>query len=196
MLYPSSTSNHNGAQAPVHIEKVVLYPSSTSNHNGVTLPDYLFLLCYILLLHQTTTTNVHGRKTISLCYILLLHQTTTNAPVHIDKSKLCYILLLHQTTTFTLSAKFGVGCVISFFYIKPQPQIDDVDYPIGCVISFFYIKPQPTLRAPCALPGCVISFFYIKPQPIWDNPLRWKPLKGSFVYRKWCWCVTSYGQKY
>ena len=32
-----------------------------------------------------------------------------------------YIFLLHQTTTVTTSVACVLGCVISFFYIKPQP---------------------------------------------------------------------------
>ena len=34
-----------------------------------------------------------------LCYILLLHQTTTPLTPQVYKLRLCYILLLHQTTT-------------------------------------------------------------------------------------------------
>ena len=40
-----------------------------------------------------------------------------------------------------------MSCVISYFYIKPQP---DSLYRIssnGCVISYFYIKPQPVIRS-------------------------------------------------
>ena len=109
---------------------VVLYLTSTSNHNLERRHFKNKQLCYILLLHRTTTKVLYPTSAILLCYILLLHRTTTSA-----------------------------------------------------VVSF-------------ALASCVISYFYIEPQPIWDNPLRWKPLRDSLVYRKWCWCVTFYGQKY
>ena len=153
---------------------VVLYLTSTSNHNPCGK-------CYACLM---------------LCYILLLHQTTTDRCHRISPRRLCYILLLHQTTTWQQAPPLSDRCVISYFYIKPQlqPTLKSVSY--CCVISYFYIKPQLTSSTPVERPGCVISYFYIKPQPIWDNPLRWKPLRDSFVYRKWCWCVTFYGQKY
>ena len=35
----------------------------------------------------------------------------------------------------------------------------------GCVISFFYIKPQLFRAVNVMRVRCVISFFYIKPQP-------------------------------
>ena len=37
---------------------------------------------------------------------------------------------------------------------------------ISCVISFFYIKPQPARGAKLIRASCVISFFYIKPQRV------------------------------
>ena len=152
VLYLTSTSNHNPRTLLNTFTVVVLYLTSTSNHNQTSQSLKLSALCYILLLHQTTTALYWANCSALLCYILLLHQTTTELLVFSDPPRLCYILLLHQTTT-TPSNTFTVTC-------------------------------------------CVISYFYIKPQPIWDNPLRWKPLRDSFVYRKWCWCVTFYGQKY
>ena len=57
-----------------------------------------------------------------LCYIFLLHQTTTPCQVAHTILLLCYIFLLHQTTTKVALSEGEVGCVISFFYIKPQPD--------------------------------------------------------------------------
>ena len=101
---------------------------------------------------------------------------------------LCYIFLLHQTTTARDPTIAAIGCVISFFYIKPQlvvlceSEFGVVLYlsstsnhnlrsrtllrNVGCVISFFYIKPQRCWQNKADPKGCVISFFYIKPQPI------------------------------
>ena len=79
--------------------QVVLYPSSTSNHNLNGKIESNSELCYILLLHQTTTDISSGQRPSSLCYILLLHQTTTKDRLGLVSSRLCYILLLHQTTT-------------------------------------------------------------------------------------------------
>ena len=144
-----------------------------------------------------------------MCYIFLLHQTTTYRERAIKSGVLCYIFLLHQTTTWNKQNDYNLRCVISFFYIKPQLS-SQVDSAIKrCVISFFYIKPQLTLtiiyalrvvlylsstsnhnnrcershaktlcyifllhqtttrQLPhCPTYRCVISFFYIKPQPV------------------------------
>ena len=165
---------------------VVLYLSSTSNHNPIKLWTNVMLLCYIFLLHQTTTLK-------PALYIIV---------------ELCYIFLLHQTTTKQLISNWIIGCVISFFYIKPQPGTVGQTRKGSCVISFFYIKPQPryaeykfnlvvlylsstsnhnqyfliifvlplcyifllhqtttVMLSTSLIFRCVISFFYIKPQP-------------------------------
>ena len=98
VLYLSSTSNHNARAFAVEGTVVVLYLSSTSNHNGSNLLGGIMKLCYIFLLHQTTT------------YVLLLLSCTSCV------ISFFYIkpqLLLHGPIALT-------GCVISFFYIKPQ----------------------------------------------------------------------------
>ena len=145
----------------------MLYLSSTSNHNLARFLASWKELCYIFLLHQTTTPNRLLWKDWQLCYIFLLHQTTTGQAFIMLLKRLCYIFLLHQTTTqYTLQNKIRC-CVISFFYIKPQLFLIDYCGKSGCVISFFYIKPQRESRfLPCSS-SCVISFFYIKPQLPW-----------------------------
>ncbi|EEX53001.1 hypothetical protein HMPREF6745_1557 [Prevotella sp. oral taxon 472 str. F0295] len=35
-------------------------------------------------------------------------------------------------------------CIISLFYIKPQPKASLSKNKMRCIISSFYIKPQPT----------------------------------------------------
>ena len=79
------------------------------------------MLRYIFLLHQTTTLAAAGLNPNLLRYIFLLHQTTTITCTIQDSPMLRYIFLLHQTTTVTTSVACVLGCVISFFYIKPQP---------------------------------------------------------------------------
>ena len=98
VLYLSSTSNHNRYIEQIAAHFVVLYLSSTSNHNPEARKASLIRLCYIFLLHQTTTSRLMRDYNALLCYIFLLHQTTTGF--------LTQILL--------------ASCVISFFYIKPQ----------------------------------------------------------------------------
>ena len=98
VLYLSSTSNHNNWIVILSHTCVVLYLSSTSNHNGTAAGKTKQMLCYIFLLHQTTTDTLSRLPHILLCYIFLLHQTTTT---------IAYRVII-------------LSCVISFFYIKPQ----------------------------------------------------------------------------
>ena len=84
---------------------VVLYLTSTSNHNCRCMENTRGWLCYILLLHRTTTRERLCLNIQRLCYILLLHRTTTIL-TNIDCiHRLCYILLLHRTTTFRAEMK-------------------------------------------------------------------------------------------
>ena len=50
-----------------------------------------------------------------------LWQGNNHRTFEIYRKKLRYIFLLHQTTTLVREHRFQLGCVISFFYIKPQP---------------------------------------------------------------------------
>ena len=101
----------------------------------------------------------------SLSYIVILHQTTTHRIGESFFCQLSYIVILHQTTTQSQTACALLGCLISLFYIKPQPQRCFPLLSPCCLISLFYIKPQ--LTAPTRFRGfrCLISLFYIKPQP-------------------------------
>ena len=99
VLYLSSTSNHNDYQHRLFRFYVVLYLSSTSNHNLWSILATNLWLCYIFLLHQTTTSLHWANSRALLCYIFLLHQTTTLLDVIWMYLVLCYIFLLHQTTT-------------------------------------------------------------------------------------------------
>ena len=77
-------------------------------------------------------------------FISVLHQTTTSAPVSTLHAWLSYISVLHQTTTWSGSLYIRQGCLISLFYIKPQPISGWGLFSHRCLISLFYIKPQPS----------------------------------------------------
>ena len=70
------------------------------------------------------------------------------------------------------------GCILSKFYIKPQPRHEDHKRADRCILSKFYIKPQPADEGMWMLPCCILSKFYIKPQ------LR--------LERELAYCVVSY----
>ena len=97
------------------------------------------MLSYIFVLHQTTTGFSIIPRAASLSYIFVLHQTTTIQLHVVDVNLLSYIFVLHQTTTV-----FGL-CIV----------------PSSCLISLFYIKPQPavgaTMQAPVVLYLCSTS---------------------------------------
>ena len=56
-------------------------------------------------------------------------------------------------------------CILSKFYIKPQPILLTVQTFASCILSKFYIKPQPERASNVSAQGCILSKFYIKPQP-------------------------------
>ena len=56
---------------------------------------------------------------------------------------LYYIVSLHQTTTGRVYGILTASCIISFLYIKPQPDYRSSSFMKSCIISFLYIKPQP-----------------------------------------------------
>ena len=61
------------------------------------------------------------------------------------------IEILHQTTTLGTPSRRPCRCILSKFYIKPQPSTLIVTSAPCCILSKFYIKPQrPGLSAtPC-----------------------------------------------
>ena len=92
---------------------------------------------------------------------------------------------IHQTTTIPVRLRQPLHCLLSLFYIKPQPaSSDSYDLPIvfylilhqttthvallfvpsDCLLSLFYIKPQPGACPYIPPSNCLLSLFYIKPQ--------------------------------
>ncbi len=77
-----------------------------------------------------------------LSIIRILHQTTTFSQKGKDKRGLSIIRILHQTTTTYIANIFTHRCLLSGFYIKPQPAHSSIAISICCLLSGFYIKPQ------------------------------------------------------
>ena len=91
---------------------VVSYRNSTSNHNGLAaIPS--------------------GRM---LYLIEILHQTTTPAALQLLLVVLYLIEILHQTTTVDVHEFHEVRCILSKFYIKPQPWI--TSFVLTIVVSY------------------------------------------------------------
>ena len=83
-----------------------------------------------------------------------------------NKKKLYLIEILHQTTTIMSRFSSIRRCILSKFYIKPQPCGRPNLCTPSCILSKFYIKPQLTGRTLNGFDGCILSKFYIKPQPV------------------------------
>ena len=122
VLYLTSTSNHNNYYEVDFGKKVVLYLTSTSNHNFLNFQNkYLLVVLYL------TSTSNHNLQVLErqLAKVVLYLTSTSNhntaAQINFTNA-LCYILLLHQTTTTSYCLKILICCVISYFYIKPQPR--------------------------------------------------------------------------
>ena len=147
-----------------HKCRIVLYRLSTSNHNLQLSSRRIFPLSYIVFLHQTTTYSFIPFSISLLSYIVFLHQTTTSQRSTHGLFPLSYIVFLHQTTTFSAIDTMLDNCLISSFYIKPQPIWAMRCRAANCLISSFYIKPQPASLSHHYRAHCLISSFYIKPQ--------------------------------
>ena len=88
------------------------------------------LLLYLIeILHQTTTCRHSHNRTVSLYLIEILHQTTTKENVLYICRKLYLIEILHQTTTYSTKQETEKRCILSKFYIKPQPIRIIIDCP-------------------------------------------------------------------
>ena len=142
---------------------VVSYRNSTSNHNISGALGQLF----------------------GLYLIEILHQTTTDCPPAILAPMLYLIEILHQTTTLLLLVVLLLRCILSKFYIKPQPAVANIatanvvsyrnstsNHNTKCAMKLFVVlylieilhqttTPSPLLGVP---PCCILSKFYIKPQ--------------------------------
>ena len=66
------------------------------------------------------------------------------------------IEILHQTTTLRIHTRVEGGCILSKFYIKPQPLCKNSFQFLSCILSKFYIKPQ--LKIVHRLQSCVVSY--------------------------------------
>ena len=78
--------------------------------------------------------------------------------------RLYLIEILHQTTTVPTQKQDQHRCILSKFYIKPQPWLTPQTCIPSCILSKFYIKPQQRIRHCLGHSCCILSKFYIKPQ--------------------------------
>ena len=121
---------------------VVSYRNSTSNHN------------------QPCNGRAHA-PVVSYRNSTSNHNFTSLTLINL---KLYLIEILHQTTTARPPPPRSLCCILSKFYIKPQPHSSHLPHGTSCILSKFYIKPQPCESLTLGKVGCILSKFYIKPQ--------------------------------
>ena len=101
--------------------------------------------------------------------VVSYRNSTSNHNVWLSKAthkRLYLIEILHQTTTPPLLTLLLSRCILSKFYIKPQPALVGTFGTTSCILSKFYIKPQLRLERELTRCSCILSKFYIKPQPV------------------------------
>ena len=98
--YRNSTSNHNAGASYVGRKAVVSYRNSTSNHNYSTITE----LPANVVSYRNSTSNHNSQGNPRPYYPLYL------------------IEILHQTTTQATEKVLRTCCILSKFYIKPQPR--------------------------------------------------------------------------
>ena len=140
--YRNSTSNHNKEGGQLFGSGVVSYRNSTSNHNGKGwLNRYDAVVSY-----RNSTSNHNKESNIAPAFMVVSYRnSTSNHNVEPRRVAVCVLYLieiLHQTTTITSRACSPRSCILSKFYIKPQPKGSHKRARYGCILSKFYIKPQ------------------------------------------------------
>ena len=122
---------------------VVSYRNSTSNHNNQASQGVGQVLYLIEILHQTTTSIYSLLMAVKLYLIEILHQTTTITSAKLHFSRLYLIEILHQTTTATRTTK--IRSLLYLIEILHQTTTLAMSFrnTLGCILSKFYIKPQP-----------------------------------------------------
>ena len=92
-----------------------------------------------------------------LCYILLLHQTTTVEAIN-RKFRSCVISYFYIKPQLAILASLLIlRCVISYFYIKPQ-RYDDYDVPNYVVL---YLTSTSNHNTPKCAAICSMVVLYL-----------------------------------
>ena len=132
--YRNSTSNHNSPDHPDRGRIVVSYRNSTSNHNN----ERHFFFGHTVVSYRNSTSNHNQRRTSYISRTVVSYRNSTsnhNPPFVMSILFALYLIeILHQTTTESPSQDRPFCCILSKFYIKPQPSLCYVD--LVCVVSY------------------------------------------------------------
>ena len=98
--------------------------------------------------------------------------------------ELYLIEILHQTTTKANVGDTPECCILSKFYIKPQPEEEPANDYLSCILSKFYIKPQQKQMMRFSASCCILSKFYIKPQQLnWEKEVPVRCILSKFYIK-------------
>ena len=121
---------------------VVSYRNSTSNHNILTMRS----VSITVVSYRNSTSNHNYRLDYWRSRSVVSYRNSTSNHNQVSflptMSQLYLIEILHQTTTVELSTISVSRCILSKFYIKPQPRRRYSLQRSCCILSKFYIKPQ------------------------------------------------------
>ena len=141
--YRNSTSNHNyGEGIYFHVKLYlieILHQTTTAGSAGRTRKR----LYLIEILHQTTTTIALPLRTAELYLIEILHQTTTEYSFRSAAMRLYLIEILHQTTTLGEELLLTPQLYLIEILHQTTTSGDGLGSTQSCILSKFYIKPQP-----------------------------------------------------
>ena len=165
VFYLYSTSNHNQSLNDYgypELYSIFILHQTTTETTSFSLQLKLYS---IFILHQTTTFEHYQRPCYKLYSIFILHQTTTLFHCSFRFRWLYSIFILHQTTTGT-DPKQLQRLLYSIFILHQTTTTAPTTFLISyCILSLFYIKPQPGRTQMSNRYNCILSLFYIKPQP-------------------------------
>ena len=141
-----------------YLREFEIFLSQKGNvNNSCNYAAFQYCRLYLIeILHQTTTIIAVLTAAVVLYLIEILHQTTTIVKLQIPEDALYLIEILHQTTTMCCGYPLLHRCILSKFYIKPQP-IGAV-YCRHIVVSYRNSTSNHNLLWPTTFRGRVVSY--------------------------------------
>ena len=167
ILHQTTTEGHAQTRT-IWLYLIEILHQTTTSLRARASPLQLYL---IEILHQTTTLRRSALLLLScilskfyikpqqrvrhrLGHSVVSYRNSTSNHNRTDLVRMLLVLylieILHQTTTETFGPKIEACCILSKFYIKPQPGRPRGRTPSSCILSKFYIKPQQ-----CAI-DCIV----------------------------------------
>ena len=113
------------------------------------------LLTTVVSYRNSTSNHNRAGDQIRVLRVVSYRNSTSNPP-YANTTGLYLIEILHQTTTLQKPVNTFVGCILSKFYIKPQPATTTVNWEM--VVSYRNSTSNHNYRE-AANPGrCVVSY--------------------------------------